>query len=72
MHDPVVRALIETAIELIEVEIPSARSPQKIAKLRSQMLILQGTLEDLWPAPDAKPPRLTASQLIDALRKATL
>jgi hypothetical protein len=71
MHDATVRALIETAIEISAAEIPHGRSLQEVAKLRGRMLILQGTLQDLWPDPNGKPPRLTAAQLVDTLRKAT-
>jgi hypothetical protein len=69
MHDSIVRALVETAIELSEAEIQHAHTSQHAAELRGRMLTLQGALEDLWPSPRPKPPRLTPEQLIEALRK---
>jgi hypothetical protein len=69
MHDAIVRSLIEVAIEVCQGEIQSARSTSDAAQLRGRMLVLQGTLADLWHRPEAMPPRLMSAQLIDALRK---
>jgi hypothetical protein len=69
MNDAIVRSLIEMAIDLCEGEIEHARSAWDQAQLRGRMLVLQGTLTDLWVRPEAMPPRLVGPQLIDALRK---
>ncbi len=69
MHSSIVRSLIEMAIEICQGQIEHARSTGDAAQLRGQMLVLQGTLADLWLRPETMPPRLVGSQLIDALRK---
>ena len=69
MHDAVVRSLIEIAIEVCQGEIQHAPSAVDAAQLRGRMLVLQGTLADLWLRPEAMPPRLVGPQLMEALRK---